>query len=421
MATDSMIVKVAHVNLGDSARYGGTAVAVSRLNQALQQAGIDSRVLCGFLDQEQPGYNLLPRPMLLRLLEAIVKRITREFGLNDVHSFSSFLLKRSPLIAKADILNLHCIHHGYFNYLSLPYLTAQKPTIYTMHDMWSFTGHCTYSFQCDRWRTGCGKCPDLTIVPAVKRDATQIEWKLKKWAYEHSNLSIVSPSLWMADLLRNSILNCCSIEHIPNGIDTNLYRPVDTEESRSLLGIQAGKKVLMFGAAYLDDPRKGFDLLVSALESLPNELKTEMVLLIFGTGSEDIAQTVGITTINLGYVTSDQQKAIAYSAADLFIFPTRADNLPIVLQESMACGTPIVSFNVGGVPELVRPGVTGYLAKPEDCNDFRNGIIELLEDEELRCKMAFNCREIAVNEYSLDLQAKRYIGLYKKIYATLRL
>jgi glycosyltransferase involved in cell wall biosynthesis len=415
MATDSKAVKVAHINLGDSARYGGTAVAVARLNQALQQqAGIDSRVLCGFLDQEQPGYDLLPRPMLLRLLEAIVKRITREFGLNDVHNFSSFLLKHSPLIEEADILNFHCIHHGYFNYLALPSLTAQQPAVYTMHDTWSFTGHCSYTFQCERWRTGCGQCPDLTIVPAVKRDATQIEWKLKKWAYEHSNLSIVSPSLWMADLLRDSILNCCPIEHIPNGIDTNLYQPLDVEESRSALGIQAHKKVLIFGAANLDDPRKGFDLLVATLLGIPDTLRSEIVLLIFGSGGGDIAQAVGMTTINLGYITSDQQKAIAYSAADLFIFPTRADNLPIVLQESMACGTPIVSFNVGGVPELVRPGVTGYLAKPEDCNDFRNGILELLEDEELRHEMALNCRKIAVQEYSLDLQAKRYIDLYKK-------
>jgi glycosyltransferase involved in cell wall biosynthesis len=108
-------------------------------------------------------------------------------------------------------------------------------------------------------------------------------------------------------------------------------------------------------------------------------------------------------------------KAIAYSAADLCVFPTRADNLPLVLQESMAYGTPMVSFNVGGVPDLVRPNVTGYLAKPEDAKDFSQGILQLLEDDTLREKMSANCRAIALQEYPIELQAKRYIELYQQV------
>jgi glycosyltransferase involved in cell wall biosynthesis len=120
---------------------------------------------------------------------------------------------------------------------------------------------------------------------------------------------------------------------------------------------------------------------------------------------------------SLGYLNSDRLKSIAFSAADLFIFPTRADNLPLVLQESMACGTPMVSFNIGGVPDLVRPGITGYLAHPEDTQDFCDGIVKLLEDEQLRKTMSQNCRAIAVAEYSLELQAKQYINLYQQILA----
>ncbi len=111
----------------------------------------------------------------------------------------------------------------------------------------------------------------------------------------------------------------------------------------------------------------------------------------------------------------DRLKSITYSAADLLICPTRADNLPLVLQESMACGTPMVSFKVGGVPDLVRPGVTGYLAQPEDAQDFCNGIVQLLEDETLRERMSQNCRAIAVAEYPLELQAQRYIELYRQV------
>jgi len=138
-------------------------------------------------------------------------------------------------------------------------------------------------------------------------------------------------------------------------------------------------------------------------------------MLTFGSGGEAITSELGIPTLSLGYITSDRLKSIAFSAADLFIFPTRADNLPLVLQESMACGTPMVFFKIGGVPDLVRHNFTGYLAAPEDTGDFWNGIVTLLEDKPLRQKMSENCRAIALAEYSLELQAKRYIELYEQV------
>ena len=172
----------------------------------------------------------------------------------------------------------------------------------------------------------------------------------------------------------------------------------------------------MIGAATtFQDPRKGGDLLIQALSLLPDSLKANIVLLTLGTGGEAMAENGGIETLNLGYVGGDRLKSIAYSAADLCIFPTRADNLPLVLQESMACGTPMVSFKVGGVPDLVRPDVTGYLAQPKDAQDFCNGIIQLLEDNALREQMSQNCRTIACEEYSIELQAQRYISLYKQV------
>ena len=171
----------------------------------------------------------------------------------------------------------------------------------------------------------------------------------------------------------------------------------------------------MFGAASLQDPRKGGDLLLDALSNLPNSLKTETLLLTIGSGGEAIAETVGIPTLNLDYVASDRLKSLAYSAADLFLFPTRADNLPLVLQESMACGMPMVWFKVGAVPDLVRPGITGYLAALEDAQDFSQGIVQLLEDKRLKEPMGENCRAIALEEYPLELQAKRYIELYFQV------
>jgi glycosyltransferase involved in cell wall biosynthesis len=171
----------------------------------------------------------------------------------------------------------------------------------------------------------------------------------------------------------------------------------------------------MFAAVNLINHRKGADLLITALQSLPQSLKAETVLIVLGNSGDTIAQTVGMQTFDLGYVTSAQLKTIAYSAADLFILPTRADNLPLVLQESLACGTPVVSFGVGGVPDLVRPGITGYLAEPENSTDLCKGIIQLMEDKALRSHMSEQCRSIAVKEYSSELEAQRYTEFYQQI------
>ena len=211
------------------------------------------------------------------------------------------------------------------------------------------------------------------------------------------------------------MLNRFPIYHIPNGIDTEAYQPLDPKECKSVLGIPSDKKVLMFVSQNLNDSRKGGNLLLKALQSLPQSLKQETILLIIGDGGEKLSAIIDIPVIYLGFISGDRLKSIAYSAADLFIFPTRADNLPLVLQESMACGTPMVSFKVGGVPDLVRHDITGYLAQPEDAEDFSKGIEELLEDSNLRAKMSQTCREIAIKEYSIELQAQRYIELYKQI------
>jgi glycosyltransferase involved in cell wall biosynthesis len=303
----------------------------------------------------------------------------------------------------------------YFSYLAIPALTENKPAVFTLHDMWGFTGHCAYSYDCDRWKTGCGKCPYPDTYPAIQRDNTRLEWKLKNWVYSRSNLTIVTLSRWLTAKVQQSMLNCFPIHFIPNGIDTQAYQPIDTDQCRSVLGIPCGKKVLMFGAVSLTDSRKGGDLLCKVLASLPESLKSEIVLLILGNGGEAIADAIGIQTLNLGYASGDRLKAIAYSAADLFIFPTRADNLPLVLQESMSCGTPMVSFNVGGVPDLVRSEITGYLAEPENIQDFAYGIVQLLENQKLRDQMSQNCREIALAEYPLELQAQRYIEVYQQV------
>ncbi|KYC36859.1 glycosyl transferase [Scytonema hofmannii PCC 7110] len=403
-------MKVLHINQSDTC--GGAAIAGYRLHQGLLSQGLDSSLLVSTVETSSKFVAPITRKYRI---ESHIGRLTSYLGFNYLNLVSTFDIPKHPFYKQADILNFHNLHNGYFNYLGIPLLTKNKPAVFTLHDMWSFTGHCTYSYDCDRWKTGCGECPYLNTYPGVSRDNTFLEWKLKDWIYSKANLTIVTLSHWLTEQVKQSILNRFPIHHIPNGIDTEVYRPLEVEQCRSLLRIPSGKKVLMFGAQNLRDTRKGGNLLLLALQNLPSSLKAETMLLTVGHGGEAISEEVGIPTLNLGYVSSDLLKSIAYSAADLFIFPTLADNLPLMLQESMACGTPMVSFKVGGVPDLVRPGVTGYLAATGGADDFCKGIVELLEDDSLRDRMKQNCRVIALAEYSLELQTQRYIQLYHQV------
>ncbi|GAP97600.1 glycosyltransferase family 4 protein [Leptolyngbya sp. NIES-2104] len=400
-------MKVLHLNFSDV--YGGAAIAGYRLHQGLLAQGIDSKLLVGRKDSGSDAVTKVPRRSYI---ETKIATLSQDLGLSYVSILSSFKIEQHPSYQAADVLNFHNLHSGYFNYLTLPKLTRKKPAIFTLHDMWSFTGHCSYSYDCDRWKTGCGNCPYPETYPSIKLDNTRTEWKLKNWIYDRSDLTIVAPSRWLVEQAKAGLLGRFDVHHIPYGIDTEAYQPLDQEHCRSLLGIPQDKKVLMFAAFSLSDSRKGSDVLVKALQALPSSLKSETLLLTIGTGSETLSEVVGMPTVNLGHVSNDRLKAIAYSAADLFLLPTRADNLPLVLQESLACGTPMVSFKVGGVPDVVRHRVTGYLASPNDAEDLGQGIVELLEDPDLRHQMQQNARAIAIEEYRLDQQADRYLELY---------
>lgn len=411
-------LSVLHINTWGG--IGGAFITSDRLHRSLLEAGVRSDYAYGRALQDSDSslkgldsYHFLGarRP----LAEAALTKVSRKIGLNDITRFSSFRLMEEPFFKAASVLNFHNLHSDFFSYLALPKLTAQKPAVWTLHDMWSFTGHCSYSYECDRWRSGCGKCPNLGEEPMVQRDATDWEWKLKDWTYNRAKLTIVAPSLWLCEQAKQGLLGRFPVHHIPYGIDTQIYQPLDPQHCRHVLGIPPGRKVLMFGAQSLTNARKGGDLLFESVAALPSSIKANTVLLTFGSGNSQKLKTLGMETISLGYVSSDRIKAILFSAADVFVFPTRADNLPLVLQESIACGTPMVSFKVGGVPDMVRPGVTGLLAEPEDALDLSAKIVEILEADELRAAMRKNCREIALKEYALELQRDRYIELYQQL------
>lgn len=406
-------MKVLQVH-GTDAPVGGGPIAMLRLHDGLRKAGVQSRILCPKATRpESVSIPHVPGTGRLRAL-------TMPLGLNELHCLGSLKVSSLDAYAEADLLHMHCLHGGFFHYLAVPALTKTKPAVYTVHDMWPFTGHCCYSFGCDRWKSGCGSCPYPNLPNEIRRDATSWEWKLKDWGYSRSNLTIVAPSRWLYGLAQESMLKRFPIHHIPYGVDTDVYRPFDREMSRAALGIPPGKKVLLYIVRRMNPSHKasyikGADILAQALRDLPDTLRKATALLLVGDGGNALASELDMATVPLGFISNDHLKALAYSASDLFVFPTRADNLPLVLMESLACGTPAVSFDVGGVPDLLRPGVTGLLAEPENAKQLSERIVQLLEDEQLCDRLRRQCREIAVKEYSLDLYIDRHRALYQQI------
>lgn len=409
-------MKVLHVHDVDYPATGGGAIVMHRLHIGLRKAGVESEILCRRKKLRGPeSTQIPPAGRFLGRLENQLRRVTSRIGLNDVHCLSTFQINRLPAYAESDLLHLHCIHGNFFNYLALPGLTADKTAVFTLHDTWPYTGHCSFNYDCDRWKTGCGRCPYPGNYPPIRRDSSALEWKLKKWAYDRAQIVLVTLSTFQTERIKHSMLCRFPVHQIPNGVDLDVYQPRDREECRRLLGIGKEKKVLMFAATALNMRNKGGDLLLRALQLLPEGLRRRTILLMLGEGGDALAEQAGIETIDLGYVFHDRLKVLAYSAADLFVQPSRAESLPLVVQESMACGTPIVAFPVGGTVDLVRPGITGYLAKVEDAADLGRGIEQLLEDDAARASMSQHCRDVALAEYSLDLQVQRHVHLYHSL------
>lgn len=333
------------------------------------------------------------------------------FGYLDCNHNNSEVL-RSKYFKEANLIHLHNLHGGYFNPIFLPELSFLKPTIWTLHDEQSFTGHCAYAFSCEKWRDGCKNCSDLNYYPAVGLDKTNYLWNLKKEIYEKSNLTIVTPSLWLKKRVELSILGNKNIKCIYNGIDEKIWRPFNKKQCRASLGLPQDKKILLFlanGSIY--NPQKGGEFVLRAIEYFKS--RDDVIFLIVG--SEVSINNKNV--VSKGYISDNKMLATYYSSADMLIFPTLADNLPFVVMEAMACETPVISFNIGGLPEQIEHMKSGYLAKYKDFNDFIYGINTFLEDDNLRFIASKNARKQFLEKFTLNKCIDNYLDLYKETLA----
>lgn len=338
-------------------------------------------------------------------------------GIEDFHfPGSSGVLELPP--ERPDILHCHNLHSGYFDLLALPQLCGELPTVLTLHDAWLLSGHCAHSFDCELWKTGCGTCPDLTIYPAIRRDATGYNWQRKRRIYERSRLYVVTPSRWLMQKVFHSILAPAVIEArvIPNGVDLSIFRPTNKETARMALGIPNNCKVILFGADSIKKNKWRDYETMRAVISVVAERINAQELFLLALGEKAPTQRIGQATMRFVPPQKDQEAvARCYQAADVYVHASRADTFPNMILEALACGAPVVATDVGGIPEQVEDGATGFLVPLGDVQAMAIRIEQLIGDDELRRKMGVEATEFARKVFSLDTQVDAYLEWFLEI------
>ncbi len=418
-------MRITHLSTYDLS--GGAARAAYRLHRGLCSVGQESHVVALYKTSLDPTVLQFDRPMEIptRFRRVIrrckLERTSREisarpggssFFSDDRSEHDADVLRRLP---PTDVLNLHWVA-GFFDYRSFfRALPLDLPVVWTLHDMNPFTGGCHFDGGCGRYHEQCGACPQLGS--SGQKDFSSQVWARKRAAFSSrggQNIHLVAPSRWLAGEAGGSALfRGRAVDVIPYGIDFGNFQPRDRGLARQKLDIPREASAILFLADSTTEKRKGFGVLLEAMKQLESSVDLRLIAVGRGLGKQELADRCKA----IDYLEDEAALSFVYSAADVFVLPTLQDNFPNTALEALACGLPVVGSRVGGVPEIVRDGFTGLLVEPDSPDALANGVKKLLDSPEQRMEMGANCRRVAVEEYSLERQARRYIELYESLLA----
>lgn len=412
-------MNILHLNTFDI--EGGAARAAWRLHQGLRELGADSHMLvqtktsgdatvyerdsglARWLGTLRPYMEILPllayrnRPPTHWATEWAPTRILQQ--IQDL---------------KPDIIHLHWVCRGF---LSIPDIgKLAQPVIWTLHDSWAFTGGCHVPGGCALYKKQCGMCPQLASTEADDLSRWIWEQKARHWA--NRPFTVVTPSHWLADCARNSsLLKTHRTEVIPNGIDTALYHPLPMPEARTALALPQHKKLVLISAMNATlDINKGFRYLEASLHQLAAAGWNDKIeLLVVGQTAPATPVNAGVPVRFLGVLKDEHAMRQVYSAADVMVLSSIQENLPNSIMESMACGTPVVAFNIGGIPQLIEHHVNGYLATPFEATDLAEGIRMILSDDETRMRLSRMARKKIEATFDTKIITRQYQALYEEV------
>jgi len=426
-------LRVVHLCVQDC---GGAGRAAYRLHKGLEKIGVDSTMLVLNKLTPDASIKVLPpaegielkhcidatsydsplwRKQLLRWQKLLGKYPQRPYGLEmftDVDA--GFRLEKIKEIQEADIVHLHWVA-GLMDFEGAPAAFGNTPVVWTLHDMNSFTGGCHFSDNCTRYVSACHACPQLGTLQ--EGDLAADIWQTKHDTYQQLNLNVVCPSHWLANCAGSSdLLSGFPISVIPNGLSTDVFKPYPVKKVRRILEIEKSAKVVLFGADFIKNRRKGFTLLLDALKEFAlKDDGNNIILACFGNIPASTSFDLPFPILQLGYFINESDLALIYSAADVFVLPSLEDNLPNTVMEAMACGVPVVGFDVGGLPDMIDHKKNGYLVKKKDARGLSEGICWVLAEEKRRLSLSENSRRKVETSYAHEEQAKAYCLLYEKL------
>jgi glycosyltransferase involved in cell wall biosynthesis len=395
---------------------GGSARSANRIHCRVRALGHTSRMLVGRKSGGDGDVEVVHGPSLAaKAADRLADRIISALALQYEYYPSTHRVLRHPWLAAANIVQLYNTHGGYLSQRIIPHLARRAPIIWRLSDQWMFTGHCAYSGPCERWRSGCGQCPDLETYAPLPFDTTALLWRQKKALYARSDIAVVAPSRWIYNLARQSPLLAGKPLHlIRNGVDRTLFSPTPRVQALAQLGLPPDTRLILFAAHVLDDnPRKGAPLLLEALRRLPPQGR-EVQVGLAGVGGEKMAAQVALPSHLFGFTHDSARMALIYSAASLLVAPSVVENLPNTVLEAMACGCPVVACDAGGIADAVRHMQTGYLARAEDADDIAAGIAAVTADTELQHRLSANAFNLIEQDFNADREAEGFIGLYRE-------
>lgn len=386
---------------------GSTGRIATDLYKVMKENGIESKIAFGIGNAEN-----IPQEDAFKFgnkfdyyIHNAVSRITDRAGFYS--KINTLKLLKFIKSYEPDIIHIHTIHGYYvnieilFNFLK----EYKKPVIWTLHDCWSFTGHCAHFdlIGCTKWKTQCYNCPIHREYPKSFTDNSRHIYKLKKQLFTGvENLTIVTPSQWLADLVKQSFLKDHTIRIINNGINLDVFKPLENDIK---LKYQCENKYLILGVAFGWGKKKGLDIFIELSKRL-DENKYKIMLV--GT-DEHIEKDLPDNIISIHRTKNQNELAKIYSAADLFVNPTREDTYPTVNMESLACGTPVLTFNTGGSPEIIDE-TCGMVVEKDDIDSMYNEIINICENNVFAKEMCLRKSRM----FDKNEKYRNYIELYKK-------
>ena len=414
-------MKILHISTSDIS--GGAARAAYRIHKGLQGIGIDSKMLVQtkWGDDKtviDPGTKVKKG---LALLRPTLDSAGNHFASGSKTIFSPAWLPFSNIPTQInsispDIVHFHWICDGMLRIEDLK--RFNKPIIWTLHDMWAFTGGCHYNEGCERYVEACSNCPQLNR--SGKNDLSRSVLRRKKKAWGKLDITIVTPSNWLAECAKkSSLFKGWRIEVIHNGLNLNLFKPINKSTAREIWDLPPNKKLILFGAmSATSDHKKGFDLLYEGLKQLAVKYSDKAELIVFGSSKPENPPDFGLPVHYLGRLHDDVSLSLLYAAADVMVTPSRQDNLPNTVVESLACGTPVVAFDIGGMPDMIEHQINGYLSKLFDVSDLTVGINWVLSDENRHKELCLKARGKAVACFDIKKIAKQYAELYEDVITT---